>query len=1082
MQEKGGKMKNSFLKRLIAGIMTIMISLSYIKMFPISSVIVTAENDVQKSNEEMYSSVLNNYIENVIPGNIDLFDENSQTWKYSDEWNFASNDPSKYGYKFYDLDGDGIDELFIIGLEGSYMDKVHVREIYTMYNGSVKPIAIGGARWNYYVLEGENILCKEGANSASEMGYTFYHLKDGELIAFEKYINNAGTWYYADGENCEESYYNSMQVISKDEVYSAHSNTMGGIENPIFNEETYNFINYTNHQCGENAYWNMNESTATLTIHGNGTMYDYNNACPIYSYTSQTDPPYSTKHFTSIVINNGITSVGNKAFFGSYENVIDIQLPESLEYIGNQAFYFVADSVPTSIIIPKTVTYIGEKAIGYHEYNTSDGNNNLISIEETVPDFIIYGYEGTIAETYANENNLQFISLDDSTFEYNDILYEKYFIKQHFTNYFEENDIWYHSYEETDSSNPFNKTIGLMNFDMKHGALRSNIMLDLEKSVFDLNVAELFSNPIDTKSVYFTLLSRFVSESYSEEELTEIMAKSLLDTLTDINTKLNEFVTEKFNDSVTEIGIIDSLNSIADIYDEINQSTKFAELTKCLNKAGDTFNALGIANNIIQGTFEGYTNIKDYLEYTTYYKMFATLDNSIHETFCLIKDNTDDEELIAVLNEYIGVLESEDKDEYIKQLCTLNINDITGEEIKKTILAIVGDIVNGYIVKVASKIPYVNIVVAVWVGARAIVTAENLVVDKIMNTDEYYEKFATIVACNVIHRALYEGYNDYIKIFKDNPTIENSNVIHTINTYYMSIDILAIEYAKKYINLFIKNNTILYSAIITAPYFYYKISEILQCDYKDAFSELNKINFDLNNLSEKYSCSSCCMPKEMWELSIIIERYFNETLPEQLNNITYEAIELWNQKKNEVLERWKNNVDVIIISCPVSIKVYDENNQEIAYLSDTETKVNPMYSQFFFTCAETNEQYQSDKTDYLIESTKGKILILPHDDKNYHFEISGTDDGTMNIASYYVNDISSSDWFDSNNINYSFENVSITNKSNFTIEKENDEYSLKQNTLANSVKSFIGDNITKIFIPLAIVTLGIVFLKKRNKK
>ena len=696
-------MKNSFFKRLIVGIMTIMVSLSYFKMFPISSAIVTAENDVQKSNEEIYSSVLNNYIENVIPGNIDLFDEDSQTWKYSDEWNFASNDPSKYGYKFYDLDGDGIDELFIIGLESSYMNKVHVREIYTMYNGSVKQIAIGGARWNYYVLEGENTLCEEGANSASEMGYTFYHLNDGELIAFEKYINNAGTWYYADGENCEESYYNSMQVISKDEIYSEHLDTMGGIENPIFNEETHNFINYTNHQCGENAYWDINESTATLTISGNGAMYDYDKACPIYSYTPQTDPPYSTKHFTSIVIQNGITSIGNNDFFGSYGNITEIQLPESLESIGYQAFYFIGDNVLTSITIPKTVTYIGEKAIGYHEYNTSDGNNNLISIEETVPGFIIYGYEGTIAETYANENNLQFISLDDSTFEYDDILYEKYFIKQHFTNYFEENDIWYHSYEETESSNPFNKTIGLMNFDMKHGALRSNIMLDLEKSVFDLNVAELFSNPIDTKSVYFTLLSRFVSESYSEEELTEIMAKSLLDTLTDINTKLNKFVTKRFNDSVTEIGIIDSLNSIADIYDEINQSTTFAELTKCLNKAGDTFNALGIANNIIQGTFEGYTNIKDYLEYTTYYKMFATLDNSIHETFCLIKDNTDDEELIAVLNEYIGVLESEDKDEYIKQLCTLNITDITKEEIKKTISAIVGDIVNGRIVKVASK-------------------------------------------------------------------------------------------------------------------------------------------------------------------------------------------------------------------------------------------------------------------------------------------------------------------------------------------------------------------------------------------
>ncbi|WP_276747233.1 hypothetical protein, partial [Ruminococcus champanellensis] len=133
-------------RRMISWLTALVLLASYVAMFPIPVVIA---EEKQKDNEKLYASVLNNYVENVIPGNIDLFDENSQTWKYSDEWNFASNDPSKYGYKFYDLDGDGIDELFIIGLKGSYMDKVHVREIYTMYNGSVKPIAIGGARWNY---------------------------------------------------------------------------------------------------------------------------------------------------------------------------------------------------------------------------------------------------------------------------------------------------------------------------------------------------------------------------------------------------------------------------------------------------------------------------------------------------------------------------------------------------------------------------------------------------------------------------------------------------------------------------------------------------------------------------------------------------------------------------------------------------------------------------------------------------------------------------------------------------------------------------------------------------------------------
>ena len=64
------------------------ILVSYVDMFPIPVVIA---EEKQKDNEKLYASVPNNYVENVIPGNIDLFDENSQTWKYSDEWNFASN-------------------------------------------------------------------------------------------------------------------------------------------------------------------------------------------------------------------------------------------------------------------------------------------------------------------------------------------------------------------------------------------------------------------------------------------------------------------------------------------------------------------------------------------------------------------------------------------------------------------------------------------------------------------------------------------------------------------------------------------------------------------------------------------------------------------------------------------------------------------------------------------------------------------------------------------------------------------------------------------------------------------------------
>ncbi len=53
-----------------------------------------------------------------------------------------------------------------------------------------------------------------------------------------------------------------------------------------------------------------------------------------------------------------------------------------------------------SIVIPKSVTNIGDEAFGYANYG------------EMVENFTIYGYAGTAAETYANENGFTFISLE----------------------------------------------------------------------------------------------------------------------------------------------------------------------------------------------------------------------------------------------------------------------------------------------------------------------------------------------------------------------------------------------------------------------------------------------------------------------------------------------------------------------------------------------------------------------------------------------------------------------------------------------------------------------------------------------
>ena len=98
-------------------------------------------------------------------------------------------------------------------------------------------------------------------------------------------------------------------------------------------------------------------------------------------------------------IPSSVKSIGEEAFFGSYQ-MAAVTLHSGLSSIGAKAFY---DNNFKFVIIPASVTSIGEKAFGY------------ISDSKTIDGFTIYGYGGTAAETYANENGFTFIPLDSES-------------------------------------------------------------------------------------------------------------------------------------------------------------------------------------------------------------------------------------------------------------------------------------------------------------------------------------------------------------------------------------------------------------------------------------------------------------------------------------------------------------------------------------------------------------------------------------------------------------------------------------------------------------------------------------------
>ena len=105
--------------------------------------------------------------------------------------------------------------------------------------------------------------------------------------------------------------------------------------------------------CGDNVTYSFEETTGILTISGTGAMKSYN----IYNYYA---PWYSYREkILKVIITNGVTSIGDRAFFGC-SSLTSITMPNSVTTISNEAFW--GCSSLTSVNIPNSVTSIGDRA------------------------------------------------------------------------------------------------------------------------------------------------------------------------------------------------------------------------------------------------------------------------------------------------------------------------------------------------------------------------------------------------------------------------------------------------------------------------------------------------------------------------------------------------------------------------------------------------------------------------------------------------------------------------------------------------------------------------------------------------
>lgn len=129
-------------------------------------------------------------------------------------------------------------------------------------------------------------------------------------------------------------------------------------------------------KCGDNLTWTL-DGNGVLTISGSGPMTDYS------SDNSRSTAPWTAYSPKKLVLNNGITRIGDYAFYQCHSLTGSLTLPESLVSIGERAF-LACSNLTGRLILPSGMSSIGKGAFSFCTGLT--GNlvlvDNIVSIGE----------------------------------------------------------------------------------------------------------------------------------------------------------------------------------------------------------------------------------------------------------------------------------------------------------------------------------------------------------------------------------------------------------------------------------------------------------------------------------------------------------------------------------------------------------------------------------------------------------------------------------------------------------------------------------------------------------------------------
>ena len=116
-----------------------------------------------------------------------------------------------------------------------------------------------------------------------------------------------------------------------------------------------------NVSLGGNVKWSYDKNSKTITVSGSGAMKNFSNGDDGQRWDELVlgSTQYPNKHAEKIVINSGVTSIGNNAF-RDLKSVKSVSVPSTVTSIGDSAFE--GCSALTTVNIPSSVTSIGANA------------------------------------------------------------------------------------------------------------------------------------------------------------------------------------------------------------------------------------------------------------------------------------------------------------------------------------------------------------------------------------------------------------------------------------------------------------------------------------------------------------------------------------------------------------------------------------------------------------------------------------------------------------------------------------------------------------------------------------------------